>query len=263
MKPSLIFALLAFLLIFCSGTTTAKELGQLPDESLRQDSATPLICGISLGFPPYQFSEKQQVTGFDADVARALMAELNQQFEFRQNQWENVLNELRTEQSDFIVGMEISPIRKQLFDFSLPYYFRKDAIFVLAETQILDLSDLTNQRIAGDKHSFIENKLKESGSLFDYRLIVTHSKSDSMMLLASGKVAAAIMPKAVGFYLAKQLGLKIRMLPFADYPGTPVAIAVKKGNTQLSARLNQALNRLKSRGEIQRLYQKWFSIQPQ
>ncbi|SUB17627.1 Putative ABC transporter arginine-binding protein 2 precursor [Pantoea agglomerans] len=44
----------------------------------------------------------------------------------------------------------------------------------------------------------------------------------------------------------------------ADYFGTGLGIAVRKGNTALRDQFNQALNELKANGSWQQLNQKWF-----
>lgn len=218
-----------------------------------------LTNGIATGFPPYQFSENSQASGFDADVARLLIGRLSNSFEFKQDQWDNIVNELRFNQIDLIVGMEVNEIRSRIFDFSIPYYYRHDAIFVLEKNQnINQIYDLENQVIAGDRHSYIESLWKQQGTLYHYRIISTQSKEDSMQQLSSGKVMAAIMPNAVGLYLAKQLNIKVKTLENLD-SGTPIAIAVKKGNQVLLNKINSTLERLIIEGEIDKLYQKWFS----
>lgn len=70
------------------------------------------------------------------------------------------------------------------------------------------------------------------------------------------------MPKAVGLYLAQQMGIEVKILDNPD-PGSPVAFAVKRGNHQLLVQIDEALEALISEGEIQRLYEKWFPEHPQ
>ncbi|MCG9696178.1 transporter substrate-binding domain-containing protein [Shewanella sp. Isolate11] len=260
-KTTLVHCLLYLSLLLMSGQLDAANNADNNQTGSNDLFNEPLIFGIAIGFPPYQFNQNGQVAGFDADVAKALIAHLNQDYRFKQDNWDTVLNDLRFKQNDLIVGMEINPVRQQIFDFSQPYYFRQDAFFVLDENQsIRQVGDLGDMLIAGDRHSSIEDLLKQNERLYDYRLITTLSKADSMQRLASGKVAAAIMPKAVGYYLANQQGIKVRILDFPTQ-GTPVAIAVKKGEQQLLARINVALAQLINDGTIAALYKQWFAQQ--
>ncbi|QYJ87344.1 transporter substrate-binding domain-containing protein [Shewanella mesophila] len=220
---------------------------------------TQLTSGIATGYPPYQFTENERVTGFDADVARLIFARMGRSFTFQQAPWDTVLNELRFNKIDLIVGMEISEIRKRIFDFSAVYYHRQDVVFVLKENQNINkIDDLVNLFVAGDRHSELERLWKKLGILYRYRIISTSSKEQSMSMLQSGKISAAIMPKAVGLYLAKQRNIKIKIIEDST-PMTPVAVAVKKGNQALLNQINLALEQLQVEGEIEQLYQKWFS----
>ncbi|QYJ81265.1 transporter substrate-binding domain-containing protein [Shewanella aegiceratis] len=220
-------------------------------------------CGVATGFPPYQFSAGGETTGFDADVARLIFKRLGMPFQFRQQAWDLVFNELRFGDIELIAGMEINALRTKFFDFTRPYYYRYDVIFILEDNQqITKLEDLHNQFVSGDRHSYIETHWKELGTLYDFRIIATPSKERSMQLLKEGKIQAAIMPKAVGLYLAQQMGIEVKILDNPD-PGSPVAFAVKRGNHQLLAQIDEALEALISEGEIQRLYEKWFPEHPQ
>lgn len=52
------------------------------------------ICGISDGYPPYQFkNNKQVVDGFDADVLRLIFSKTHQKLSFHQMNWNNVVGE--------------------------------------------------------------------------------------------------------------------------------------------------------------------------
>lgn len=64
-----------------------------------------------------------------------------------------------------------------------------------------------------------------------------------MQMLANKQTDAAIMPRAVGLYLAKKYNVKVKIM-HSNYRGTPVAIAVKKGNKALLDKLNSAFKPL-------------------
>ncbi|QDF74778.1 MULTISPECIES: transporter substrate-binding domain-containing protein [Shewanella] len=221
----------------------------------------PTRCGVATGFPPYQFSLNGETTGFDADVARLIFKRLSLPFQFRQQAWDLVFNELRFGDIEVIAGMEVNALRAKFFEFTQPYYHRYDVIFILEDNQqITKLEDLHNEFVSGDRHSYIETHWKELGTLYDFRIIGTQSKEKSMQMLKEGRIQAAIMPKAVGFYLARQMGIKVKILDNPD-PGSPVAFAVKRGNQALLTQIDTALGILIAEGEIQRLYEKWFPEQ--
>lgn len=222
------------------------------------ECADELVCGIATGFPPYQFQKAGAVTGFDADVARLVLDRLEEGGGFYQDRWDNVVGKLRFGRIDLITGMEISGVRKRFFEFSRVYYHRYTVIFVRADNSSVEsVEDLYKKVITGDRHSYLESHWEKLGIKGKIRIRQMASKERSMELLFEGKTQAAIMPKAVGLYLAEQMGFKVKILEGID-PGSPVAMAVKKGNRQLLERIDWVLKELMEKGEIDKLYARWF-----
>jgi polar amino acid transport system substrate-binding protein len=219
------------------------------------------MCGIAEGFPPYQFkNESQEVTGFDVESLKLIFQEAKKQVQFRQMIWEDVVGSLAfTNEIDCVGGMEICDERKRYFDFTSPYFNRKATVFIKANNfQINKLEDLHGKQISGDRHSPVEALLEKKGIKDNIRITYTERKVDSMHLLKNDKVTAVIAPKAVGFYLAKQLGFKVRILEEIEI-SSPIGIAVKKGNIQLLTILDAAVRKLVYEGEFEKVYQSCFS----
>lgn len=217
-------------------------------------------CGLSDGYPPYQFKNKKgEIKGFDAEVIRLIFHKAEKEIVFHQMNWDDVVGMLWfTDKLDCAGGMEINEARKKLFDFTSPFYSRKIAVFIHSdETIIKKLEDLEGKKITGDRHSSIEKLLNETGIKTKIRIKKAKSKEDSMRLLKTREFSAMIAPKEVGLYLAKQLNVSVKILVESEEE-SPVAIAVKKGDLQLLNLLDNALQELIKEGEIQKLYQDWF-----
>jgi ABC-type amino acid transport substrate-binding protein len=220
----------------------------------------PYVCGVSEGFPPFQYKSLQgHAAGFDTEVLKLISLKSGNTFSFLQTHWDNVVSNLvHTENLDCAVGMEITDIRAKLFDFTIPYYYRHTAIFVLTtNTHIKSLADLIGNMVAGDRHSDLEKHLELKAVKSLIRLRQTTSKEESMKLLKSGEVVAVIAPKEVGLYLAQMLNIKVRIIEELKQ-GSPVGIAVKKGKTQILNILDSTLKDLIQNGDIDHLYRQWF-----
>jgi ABC-type amino acid transport substrate-binding protein len=217
-----------------------------------------LACGVATGFPPYQFAIDGEPAGFDVDVAKAVCARLDASARFEQDDWDNVVSMLLFGRVDMVVGMEVNDFRHEYFEFSAPYAKRHDVVFVSANSTVASVEDLFGLVITGDRHSFVELLWKKEGFHHKIRIMQAKTKEESMDLLARGETAAAIMPLEVGKYLARQRGLKVRVLMNPD-PGSEVAIALRKGQPELLKRINEALREMQSEGELSALSRKWFS----
>lgn len=92
----------------------------------------PYICGLSIGYPPYQFETKnKKATGFDADVLRLVFNKAQKDMKITQMQWNDAVSLLYySNELDCVGGMEINDKRKERFDFSTSYYSRKIVIFI-------------------------------------------------------------------------------------------------------------------------------------
>ena len=217
-------------------------------------------CGLSDGYPPYQFQDiDNNATGFDAEVLKLVFNRAKLQLNLHQMNWVDVVGGLRfSPMLHCAGGMEITKVRLRYFDFTSPYYSRKSALFVLAGNPgITNLDDLVGKIVAGDKDSSLEIEIGNSNMLGRLRIVQTKSKAASMKLLKEGKASAIIAPVEVGYHLANELGLEVKVMMVAESV-SPVSIAVKKDNQQLLRLLENALQLLLKEGKINQLYEEWF-----
>lgn len=87
------------------------------------------------------------------------------------------------------------------------------------------------------------------------------SLPEAFKQLAAGKGDVAIMPKLVGIVTLKKLDMNdIEATLVIDAYTRPFSFAVKNGNQELLERLNQGLNIIKSSGQYDAIYKKWFAL---
>lgn len=218
----------------------------------------PINCGVANGYPPYQFKDESgRPAGLDVEILRLVLEIIQVPYTFEQEEWDDVVANLRYGDLDCAIGMEMSEIRLESFDFSVPYYKREISLFLLEkESRIETLDDLVWRVIAGDRHSALEDYFSKIGLKNKIRIIQTNSKDESMQMLKEGRVTALIAPKAVGFYLAKKHGVKVKTLPL-PLNASPVGIAVKKGNAVLLNKINDGLEELKQQGKLETVIKRW------
>ncbi|WP_415901361.1 transporter substrate-binding domain-containing protein [Neptuniibacter sp. QD29_5] len=190
----------------------------------------PILCGMATGYPPFQYVEQNKLTGIDVDVIKLIAKRGNLNLSIKHGHWDDIVSLLRFSELDCVIGMEINEFRLKYFDFSYPYYNRYTAIFVKTDrADITQVSDLHGQLISGDRHSLIENNWTNQRVRDSFRIMQTDSKRESMSLLNKDLISAAIMPRSVGYYLSKDIGIRVKVLELSEQ-GTPVGISVKKGN---------------------------------
>ncbi|MGL4370788.1 MAG: transporter substrate-binding domain-containing protein [Spirochaetota bacterium] len=221
------------------------------------ESGYDYTCGIAVGFPPYQYADRSgRPAGLDYEIAKLVFDDAGLKIRFVQDEWDAVLFSLahRTGRIDLLCGTEISDERRKFLDFSDVCYTRYISLFVMSNSGINDIQDLYGKLVAGDRHSFVENHLQPHSRRI--RIIKTPSKEDSFMKLREGKVQAVIAPRQVGFSISRKSGMNVRTIGI-DYPGSAVAFAAAKGDSTLLSRINGSLRRLKKKGRLDEILQKY------
>ena len=213
---------------------------------------------VANGYPPYQFrSDKGDPIGLDIDVIKLVAEKMGVEIRIVQGPWDDMVTALRVGRVDCVGGMEINGKRLQIFDFTDAYYSRKAAVFTLKDNlDIQTLEDLTGKIITGDRHSYVEQEFTRMNIKHRIRIRQTESKDKSLRLLKQGEVVAMVAPRAVGYYLASRHNVVVRIIDDSD-PGSPVGIAVIKGNMPLLHRLDKAMDELRANGRLDQVLRKW------
>jgi len=213
-------------------------------------------------YHPYTFlNEKGEPDGFSVEIARAVSKTMDFELEIREDKWDVAMKRLEAGSIDFLPMMANSPERHKLFDFSVPHTIAYDTIFLKKGNATLrTLKDLSGKTVIVMNKDIVHSYLLSSGLSNTMTLNLVDSLPEALQQLSAGKGDAAIMPKLVGIVTAKKLDLSnIETSPqLIDSYTRPFSFAVKNGNQELLERLNQGLNIIKSSGEYDAIYKKWF-----
>ena len=81
-----------------------------------------LIVATYFTNPPFEFLKNGPRIGFEVDLIKEIAKRLKMTVEFRNTQWETIIEELKNNKYDLIMGaITITPERKKIIDFSEPY----------------------------------------------------------------------------------------------------------------------------------------------
>jgi PAS domain S-box-containing protein len=213
-------------------------------------------------YHPYTYmNEKGVPDGFSVEIVKAVAKTMDLELEIRVDKWDQSMKELETGGIDLIPMMAYSPERDKLFDFSVPYTIAYDSIFFKKGVKgIRSLNDLNGKTVIVTNNDAAHGYLLSSDLSKTMNITLANSLPDALEQLAVGKGDAAIMPKLVGLVVAKNLNLTdIDVSPdiIAGY-NRPWCFAVRNGDHAMLDRLNQGLNIIKTTGEYDAIYKKWF-----
>ncbi len=215
-----------------------------------------LKVGTSATFPPFEFtSEKNEVIGFDIDIAKAIGEKINKKIEIVNMDFSGLIGALQANQIDLaIAGMTITEERKKNVDFSIPYYDASQVIVVREDEDIItSRNELIGKTIAvqmGTTGADAATKIKDAN-------VKQFGKINEAFLELKNKRTDAII---IDTPVAKEYLQRIPGLKFADQPFTEeqYGIATNKKNHELLKQVNEVLIELVESGKYQEIYNKWF-----
>lgn len=228
--------------------------------SLSATAAQTIRFATEASYPPFESMDaSNKIVGFDVDLANALCKEIDATCTFSNQSFDSLIPSLKFRRIDAIMaGMDITPEREKQVLFSNPYY-DNSALFVGQKGKVADIAALKGKKVGvqnGTTHQkFIMDKHPE------ITLVPYDSYQNAKLDLQNGRIDAVFGDTAV---VTEWLKAEPKLAAIGDkvtdkgYFGTGLGIAVRQGNTDLQAKFNTALEKVKKDGTYQTIYEKWF-----
>lgn len=257
-KWSLLIVLSA-LLIFLAACGSGEEEDESNNESSYDLEESYTVVSDN-SFVPFEFVEDGELTGFDIELIKAIADEAGFEIEggeIQTTNFDGIIPGLQTQQFDIaIAGISITEDRKQVIDYSEPYYESGLKIGVSADNEdINSIEDLEGKTVATRMGSTSADFLEENT---EDATINQFEQLDQVYLAVENGSADAVVYDApnVDYYISTTGdGLKtVGELYQAENYG----IAIAKGNEDLVAAVDDALATLKENGTYDEIYNKWF-----
>lgn len=222
-----------------------------------------IIVGVKSDTKPFgYFNEKKELTGFDIDLAKCIAKKLlgdESKVEFKQVTSSSRILALNSEQVDMVIAtMSITQQRKQVIDFSIPYYIAGQAILVPKNSNIRSISDLNGKKVIIIFGSTAENNLRMVAP--DADIIGFKTYISGYYALKQGRADAMASDDTIlaGFAMSDN---STKLLP-QKYTKEPYAIGFRKveKSIRLKKRINAILEEMRANGELEKLKRKWISF---
>lgn len=240
MKKTLLFVLVAAMLL-----TLFSGCGNKQDDVL--------TMATNAEFPPFEYLDGEEIVGADVEIATAIAEKLGKKLEITNIDFDAALTGVATGKYDVAVaGITANDERRKNMNFSDDYYTASQAIIVMANSEIKAVADLEGKVIACQEGTTGEQYLLDN----NYEIQSFKTGSEAVTSLKAGKVDAVVIDNAVAKALsAKQNGETIVLdeaLTKEAY-----AIALEKGDDELTAQINEALAALKADGTLAKIFEKY------
>ena len=253
-----------FLTTFALALLTLTVLLPLSSQARSLDeilSAGTLKVGVNPTLPPLgKFDEKNEIVGFDVDVAQKIAEMLGVELEVVQVGSPDRIPFVASGKIDFVMGaMTRTPERAKVIDFTVPAHTEVFGVLTTADKPYthwkeLNNADTTLVQVRGTTPiKFIEENVP------DAEVLLLDNYPDVIRALAQGRGDAMIdVIDFVGEHMNKHdVDWKVVETPVNVYY---CGLGVAKGNYSLRDWLNVALFELHRSGFIDETWKKWFGI---
>lgn len=222
-----------------------------------------LIIGVDDTFAPMGFlDEKNELTGFDIDMAQAVSKKLGIPVKFQTVEWTMKEQELNQGNIDLIWnGYSITDERKEQVLFTNPYLDNKQVVVTMADSGINSLSDLEGKVVAAQEDSSaveaIDANPELANSFGDRPEFATNDMA--IMDMEAGRSDAVVADSVLLNYVISHKDDPSQYKILEEDLGTEeFAVGVRKEDTALADAINQAFEELKEEGTAEEISEKWF-----
>lgn len=225
------------------------------------NAGRPLVVGSEEDYPPFATGKAgEEAGGFTVELWKAVAAENNLEYTIKVGPFREILKEFKDGKIDVLINLAQSDERRRFADFSVPHVIVNGAIFVRkGESRIRSEADLEGKSIIVLNADLAHDYAVSRG--WEKQLIPVDTAADGLVLLENGQHDAMLLSKLVGLQTRKELGLtNIVALDESAGFSQKFSFAVRKGNADLLAQINEGLALTKASAIYDDLYQKWFGV---
>ena len=210
-------------------------------------------------YAPWNFlDDAGKPAGYEIDLAAAICEKAELTCEVITNDWDSIIPNLLAGNYDVIMaGMNITEERLQTVDFADEYKPADPSRFVAAPGTTVDFAALTGKRI-GVQGGTVQEAYANSDLAAGNTVVAFGTADQAIADLAAGNLDIIL---ADGAYLEPVVTASSGSLEFVGDDlmiGNGIGGGLRKDETELKTKLDDALTALKADGTVDKLIAQWF-----
>ncbi|MDR3518312.1 MAG: amino acid ABC transporter substrate-binding protein [Azospirillaceae bacterium] len=220
-------------------------------------SAGALKIGTEGTYAPFTYHDDSgALVGFDVEIGQAIAAKLGVKAEFVEGQWDGLIAGLDANRYDSVINeVGITEARKAKYDFSKPYIASKAVLIVRNDNKdVKGFADLKGRKAA----QTLTSNFGALATKYGAELVGADGFDQTVALVLDGRADATINDSLSFLDFKKHkpdAAVKIIATEDnADFSG----VIIRKGEPQLLAAINKALDDIKADGTYEKISDKYF-----
>lgn len=209
------------------------------------------------GGAPYSFydaDDPEKLVGFEIEILDELARRMETKPEFVQNAWDSLVPALTRGDIDVALnGIEVTPDRADVVEFTRPYYVFQQELTVRAkETQIRSLADLRGRKVGTLSGSLARDMLAATPGV---EIVTYPGVIEPYRDVVLGRIDAVLLDVPVASYYGR---LKDELKPAGPPIGRGLYAGVlRKGDRARRDALDAAIGAMIADGTLRKILEKW------
>lgn len=233
--------------------------------SAKKEESKKIVVGLDDSFPPMGFKdEKNEIVGFDIDLAKEVAKRLGREVEFKAIDWNSKEAELKSGRVDILWnGLDITDKRKENMLFSEPYMDNRQIVFVAknGKVSVAGETDLAGKTIGtqsgGTTEEYFENKPELKASMKEVKYYPDYI--NAFMDLENGRLDAVVGDEIIGRYYISKHPDEIQAIDTVIGTVSQFGIAFRKDDQKLRDEVQKVFDEMKADGTVAKISEKWFA----
>jgi len=230
------------------------------EEATGDEQQLVINAGSDAVYAPFEYKgDSGEVEGFDADLLRAIGEAVGIEVNIKHVDWDGLFPALESGDINAIISaMTITEERKQVVNFSDPYFESSQIICVRQDSNIASLEELVGKPVGVQQNTTGQFALEELEGINVDDIKKYPTTPDALMNLQNGLVEAVVADAPVVLnYLTVNPNTGLKTVT-DDFEKEYYGIAISKDNEELLAKINEGLAKIKEDGTYDEIYKKYF-----
>lgn len=238
-------------------------------------SSKTIKVATDANWPPQSFiNDKNEMDGFDVDVAREIAKRLGAKIEFITPSWDIITAGNWNGRWDMHVGsMTPTKQRAKILAFPAVYYYTPAAVGVHKDSKISKISELSGKNVGTGTGTTFELYLQQALTIdaegapafafqIDKPVIKSYETStialDDLRLGDGVRLDGAVSSLPV-FLEAIKNGYPIKVIGDPIFY-EPLAVTIDLGDSELNAKVSSIVAAMQKEGVLSKLSEKWYGV---
>jgi len=258
--------------LFSVFSATVAQAGSVLDGIMEKKS---IMVATDANWPPQSFiNDKNEMDGFDVDVAREIAKRMGVEIEFTTPAWDIITAGNWNGRWDLHVGsMTPTKARAEKLAFPAVYYYTPAAVGVHEDSAISKIEELSGKKVGTGTSTTFELYLQQDLSIdaegaptFEYLIDDSEIKSyetstialDDLRLGDGVRLDGAVSSLPV-FLEAIKNGYPIKVIGEPIFY-EPLAVTIDLGDAELNDKLKELVTAMREDGTLSELSEKWYGV---